>query len=317
MKDLISHIEYLLHTHNCVIVPGLGGFVLNALPSEKIGVAEFSFPNYELVFNRDLTHNDGLLSESYMKTYDCSFEKATQRIEAATQKLRNELQQKGTVKLGKLGSFVMHGDKRFVYEATSFVRPEVFGLSNVTLKPIIQLQPAVPIQTTNRKTIIRNVGIGTAAAAVIALLLLIFPFNTSTSDLQNAHIFSENNIFAGVSHKTREGEAKSTTLSPSTEKIAEKANTPTPNNQPLSETTVSADEKMFYVVVGVYQVPKVASQIIDALRAEGFSNVSSLSRSGRTDVFVDSFSDKDEAEAYMREIHKNYPNHRDAWVLKY
>lgn len=324
MKDLISHIEYLLHSHNCVIVPGLGGFVLNSLPSEKTGIAEFSSPKHELVFNRDLTHNDGLLSESYMKVFGFSFEKATQSVEVAAQELRKELLQKGRVDMGKLGAFVMHDEKRFVYEPNAFLHPDTFGLSNVTLKPIIQLQPAIPVtKTTNKKAIGRNIGIGTAAAAVIALLLLIFPFNNQTSEIQNAQIFSENGILSGLFDKT--SDAKTTAPDVETKEIVA-ATQPTVANpvqeisskviQPTAEEVLPADTKKYYIVVGVYEVPKVASQAIESLKAEGFVNVDSLPRSGRTDVFIETFTDRTEAENRLREIHKNYHNHRDAWVLK-
>lgn len=321
MKDLISHIEYLLHTHNCVIVPGLGGFVLNTLPSVRSGVAEFDSPGYELVFNRDLTHNDGLLSESYMKVYDCSFEKATQRVEMAAHELRNELQQKGRVEMGKLGAFVMHDDRRFVYESGDFVRPDVFGLTNVALKPIIQIQPAVAAkETTSRKTTLRKVGIGTAVAAVIALVFFIFPFNNSTRGLQNAQILSE------IFHKSNESQSVTRPVTPQevvvTANPAPEISQPTPemapeSTVPTTEVVLLGDSKKYYIVVGVYQFPEGASKAIESLKAEGFTNVGSMPRAGRTDVFVESFADKTEAYTFVREIHKNYPNHRDAWVLKY
>lgn len=327
MKDLISHIEYLLHTHNCVIVPGLGGFVLNELPSARTGVAEFSSPRYELVFNRDLTHNDGLLSESYMKIYGCSFEKATQYVESATQKLRQELMQTGRVEMGKVGSFVMHDEKRFVYESNSYVRSDVFGLTNVALKPIIQLQPAIlSAKTTDRKSVVRNIGVGTAAAAVIALALLVFPFNNPTSGVQNAQIFSESSILSGSLHKPAETGVNTREVTnqeieaisnPTIETPAPEAAVEADQSLLSEQITPPADAKKYYIVVGVYEVPKVASQAIESLKAEGFANVGSMPRSGRTDVFVESFTDKTDAENHLREIHKKHPNHRDAWVLKY
>ena len=33
MLELVRHIEYLLTEHDCVLVPGLGGFVLQYVPA--------------------------------------------------------------------------------------------------------------------------------------------------------------------------------------------------------------------------------------------------------------------------------------------
>lgn len=324
MKNLVSHIEYLLHTHNCVIIPGLGGFVLNPLAASRKGIAEFSPSGYDLVFNRDLTHNDGLLSESYMKTYGHSFEKATLQIEKAADELRRELSQKGRVEMGKLGAFVMHDERRFIYSPGTFVRPDVFGLPDVALKPIIQMQPPVQSrQTPGRRNIVRHIGIGTAAAAVIALALLVFPFNNSTSGLQNAHIFSENGNFSGIFRQSTSNTDVSTVTIPA--QISELANPVSEvsapvsgeTEQPVAEAVPPVHTKKFYVVVGVYQVPRVAEKAIEMLKSEGFDQVGSMSRSGRTDVYIATFADKTEAETYLREVHKSYSNHRDAWVLKY
>lgn len=35
MNRLVSHIEFLLHHHNCVIIPDFGGFVVNAVHSRE------------------------------------------------------------------------------------------------------------------------------------------------------------------------------------------------------------------------------------------------------------------------------------------
>ena len=41
MNEMVSHIEFLLHEHNCVIIPDFGGFVVNTQPSRRDGVSSF------------------------------------------------------------------------------------------------------------------------------------------------------------------------------------------------------------------------------------------------------------------------------------
>src|SRR5690554_3462285 len=51
MNQLIYHIEFLLHEHNCVIIPDLGGFVINAIQSSRDSNNALMPPSCELVFN--------------------------------------------------------------------------------------------------------------------------------------------------------------------------------------------------------------------------------------------------------------------------
>ena len=68
MISLARHIELLLLEHDCVIVPGLGGFIANHADARYTGDEEHLFlPPYRTIgFNQQLQVNDGLLVQSYM-----------------------------------------------------------------------------------------------------------------------------------------------------------------------------------------------------------------------------------------------------------
>ena len=68
MDEIALHIDFLLHAHDCIIVPGLGGFVVNEMGVEKNGLWGLDAPTFEIIFNSKLSYNDGLLAESLMKT---------------------------------------------------------------------------------------------------------------------------------------------------------------------------------------------------------------------------------------------------------
>lgn len=316
MNQLISHIEFLLHEHNCVIVPDLGGFVVNSIPSRRDGISAFDAPSCELVFNRDLSHNDGLLAQSYMQSDNLTFDAASRKIEQAVRELKEQLREKKHVELGKLGAFTMNDDKRFVYTPRQFVRPSLFGLEKASLKPLIQMQPATPMaKPENRKVLVRNIGIATAAAVAIALLMIFIPFNDVPMGRQNAQLISE----MGWMKRPQE---QPVVASPATEtEITTSAETqlPVADEAPVvvQSKIQPSETPAYYVVMGVYQRSDVAEQITKSLKEEGFSQTSWLERKGRIDVYVASFSDQSEAETYTAEIHQKYPNHRDAWVLKY
>ena len=315
MNQLIAHIEFLLHKHNCVIVPDLGGFVVNTTFCQRDGIAAFDAPACELVFNRDLTYNDGLLAQSLMKTRQISFETALQEIDTAVKELKQELKSNKYVDLGDLGDFTMNDDSRFVYNPKPFIRPENFGLAKASLKPVIQIQPTMQGEAqkqNDRKAIIRYLT-GSVAAVVIFVLMLIFPLNTDMHR-QNAHLGTPDNPFGTAKTENRASE----TITPSVSDNGEAMQPATPDvGIPETNATVSrASTQKYFVVVGVYQVPKVAQSMVEQLKSEGFSNILTLEQKDRLDVCADSFDTLEEAIDFLRTLRTRFPHHADAWVFK-
>jgi len=76
MIDLSRYIYELLHSHECVVAPGLGGFIIRK-KNAVVYVAQnlFAPPSKHLHFNAQLTHNDGLLAHHISKETGVSYEK--------------------------------------------------------------------------------------------------------------------------------------------------------------------------------------------------------------------------------------------------
>ena len=106
MLRIITHIERLLLTHECVILPKFGGFVLQILPA-TYEEEEYSFRpmRKEVMFNVTLQHTDGLLSESYMQTYGVDYRKAQLMLEEDIEALNVSLEQDKRITLGRIGTF--------------------------------------------------------------------------------------------------------------------------------------------------------------------------------------------------------------------
>ena len=319
MNEMISHIEFLLHEHNCVIIPGFGGFVVNMIPSRRDGIATFHAPSCELVFNRDLTHNDGLLAQSYMKSEQLMFEAAMLRIEKGVEELKQQLLEMHRVDMGKLGSFTMSDEKRFTYTPADFVRPALFGLTTASLKPLVQMQPVTPVKQAEAGKRWHSRGMGAAAAVAALLVLFLRPVRDTHNGHQLAKMIAETSLFgnkttethirkSGLQEELTAVETSGLPVSPATEIAATAA------------ASASAQEPTtgprFYVVMGVYELPHVAQKMIETLTNEGFTQTGSLKRPGRIDVFAASFTDETEAAEFLREVHKKHPSHADAWILK-
>lgn len=315
MNQLILHIEYLLHQHNCVIVPGFGGFVVNIFPTYKEELSIFHPSHCELVFNRSLTHNDGLLVESYMRIENIPFELASQRIEKAVKDLKCKLREAKQVNLGELGEMKLTEDDRYLYKPNTFMRPEYYGLFTSSLAPIIHLKPK-SIDTAkpfiDRKNIFPKVSVGAAIAAMIAIIFFIFPMQDSVKQHQSAKMLSETNLFSKTERqKNRANLYDNYDIDLSANHNAYSDPNSNSNNIVASE---SSKEKQYYVIVGVYEVREIADKMIEKLKSDGFNECNTIEKPNRIDVYAVSFSSKQEAENMAKEMRQNFDIYKDAWV---
>ena len=308
--NLISHIEFLLHTHNCVVVPGLGGFVVNVVSSYREGISDFHAPACELVFNRDLQHNDGLLAQSYMKTDALTFEAASQKIEQEVQKLKKQLREQRYLDLDKLGMFTMHDDERFVYTPAAFVRPIFFGLQTASLKPLIQMPVPVLLPKQEGKKLRR---FSARAAAVVAAGLLLFalPSNEATVNRQLAQLFYENTwLRSGAEIETVTDAVPVYEATVSEQEIEHST-----ENVPVEDVAIQ-HRPTYHIVVGVFQYAEGANITQNRLIANGVLQAAQMEHEGRIFVTAASHNDRSAAQADLRRLRREHPVYFDAWILR-
>ncbi len=132
MKDLILQIENLMPEHDCIVVPGLGGFVQNETEAKIIHEKETFYPRRkEISFNPRLNFNDGILVQSYQESYDLSFEDATERVKKDVAELKEKLEEGKFIRLGRIGSVhkTEDGKIQFHPDHRNLFYPESYGLS--------------------------------------------------------------------------------------------------------------------------------------------------------------------------------------------
>jgi len=141
---MISYINDLLYLHECVIIPGLGGFVTNYRPSrlnEKRGV--FYPPTKEISFNRSLTKNDGLLANWIVRKEGIGYEKANRRIAYFVEDVRVKLNQGQRVVLENVG--ILYCDRRFniLFEPVNYnFLTDSWGMEEILVAPFESLSHA-------------------------------------------------------------------------------------------------------------------------------------------------------------------------------
>ena len=92
MKNLARHIELLLRNNDCVILPGFGGFIAHDVPAYYVSEEGLYYPpSRSISFNAAITMNDGLLVQSYMKSYQVDYARATYMVDVAVEQLTDML----------------------------------------------------------------------------------------------------------------------------------------------------------------------------------------------------------------------------------
>jgi hypothetical protein len=193
MIELAQHIEVLLLENDCVIVPGLGGFVAHYTPAMRVAEENVFLPPTRIIgFNPQLKMNDGLLVQSYMAVYDTDFSDATRIVEKEVAHIFTALHEEGKVDLPNIGElrYSIHGIYDFVPYDHKITTPYLYGLDSFEMQELAELKKpymektirySVPVVSEDKKRrfeIKFNRSYLSNAVAMIAVVALFFFLST-------------------------------------------------------------------------------------------------------------------------------------------
>lgn len=142
MIEINRHIEILLLSNDCVIVPGFGGFMAHHVDARYEGTDNMFLPPLRTVgFNPQLTMNDSLLVLSYVETYDMSYPEALRRIEDEVAEIRQTLENEGKYEVDNVGILSLNEDGNIEFEPheAGILTPDFYGLGGFDMMPVAQL----------------------------------------------------------------------------------------------------------------------------------------------------------------------------------
>ena len=157
MIQIQRHIEILLLSHDCVIVPGFGGFIAHHVDAHYDKDDRLWLPPYRtLGFNPQLTLNDSLLVQSYVEAYDMSYPDALRQIESEVEELKGILHTEGEYEMDGVGTLSVNIDGNYEFEPceAGILSPEVYGLADFSfkrLKDSVSLAEMTPMYAVEEK----------------------------------------------------------------------------------------------------------------------------------------------------------------------
>ncbi len=300
-NKVFTYLEFALPIHNCVIIPELGGFIVNQVEPLLHVDANVFVPEYMITFNPDLKHDDGVIVSHYMRDGKISYNAALQKIKDFVKGLKQELSTQKTVACGRLGSLYMNKDGKLLFEANpSFVFPSLYGLTAVGLSNLSDINRR---ESVSRKSFPIKYALGSVAAAVVAMFLFTVPSaNVSNNTDMQSGIPQQSGFINSLAEQVKP------LLDPDSVKVVEaKVENKESQTPPQSLRT-------YYIIVGGEDTQSRADRLLDKIKKNGLQSASILESGGRFRIYVASFSDKPEAEVFLNTFRKENPKYETAWL---
>jgi len=316
MIELAQHIEILLLENDCVIVPGLGGFVAHYTPAMRVAEENIFLPPTRIVgFNPQLTMNDGLLVQSYMAAYDTDFSDATRIVEKEVAHIFTALHEEGKVDLPNIGElrYSIHGTYDFASYDHKITTPYLYGLDSFEMQELAELKKpytektirhSVPVVAEDRKRkfeIKINRSYLSNAVAMIAVVALFFFLSTP---IENTEVVEGNYAQLLPNELFEMIEKESLAVNPIV--VSRKAGTPKASAQ--KGTGQKAKKTVVPVAVKEVKVGQANAQAAPVV-SQPKQQTAEVSSAKKYHVIIASVGTEKDAKAMAKQlIEKGYPH---------
>ncbi len=344
--NIEKRISELLYEHDCVIVPQLGGFVANYAPA-KIHPTQHIFtpPSKNIVFNKNLTNNDGLLANHVARNENTDYPKALKYVADFVDITHAQLKKGVKVKLDEVGSLFLDVERNIQFEpATTNYLLDVFGLTqfqspaikrgNISKRIEKEFKDRSAIPAEKKKINIKRY-IALAIAMPLIFGMIWIPLKT---DLLKNINYSNLNPFSSkeISKNNNENSVKSITPVAISKDTVNHTIPKTAENplQPVTVTMIdnvadvvkadttkvvmnslvnNADFK-FHLVTGCFQIQENAINFVKTLNQQNLdAAIIGQNKDGLYMVSCGNYATRKEAYNQLDQLHKIKP---DAWLYK-
>ncbi len=315
MIRLDKHIEILLLEHDCVIVPGFGGFVSHHVDAHwDSNDNMFLPPSRTLGFNNQLTLNDSLLAQSYVDTYDMSYPEALKEIDKEVSELKHTIDFEGAFELHGLGILYRNatGGYRFEPNESGILTPALYGLSGFEISPLGSKKTemkTVDTAHTQQKTI--SIKLSTlrkaAVACIAALVLWMLPSPILNSDSPNLKGGINTEILYKMMPKsmtTGKPEIKTHVEKPHSHKKAQ----PVRNSIAVKKQQPQLKVEGHWTIVLACGLPETnATTYMKELTQQGIDGVQVILSGNKSKVVRGEYNSREEASAGLKALQAKSP----------
>jgi hypothetical protein len=321
-----TYIAELLEQHDCVIIPGLGGFVGSYAPATIHPVYHTFQPPYKkILFNINLRQNDGLLANHIARAENLSYADANEQVLKYASECQQQLRTRKQILISNVGRlFTGHEGTLHFDQDTRFNHlPESFGLqpffSIPVKKDVIADHAAEAVHSTRRRnrTVLMEPLKWAAALALPVGVAFLLSFS-GLGKLSNSN-FTYADILSDISVRMIPSQAEKApvmTIPPVTKPAEVVSQAATPAEKPAEpvQQAVITTENPYAVIVGAFRIEDNAKNLVSLLQGQGIqASIYDRTSGGLYRVATGTFQEKSEAIASLQLIKtQGYPG---AWLL--
>lgn len=319
MISIVDHIEYLVLSHECVVIPGLGALIVRHESTRFDDNSNyFKKPTNEMSFNAQITHNDGLLVNSVAKREKITYEQALTIVDSNVSLYKKLLANGDDVTLGHVGYLKeINSHIEFVPCISVDKIDQFFGLNSFRFMPLsqsddndadnaerIEEQPHIAVGRRN----LFAAAFRTAASVVLlaCLTLLLTTPIVSTDDQALASLempkvtFNTGNDIWGNAMQQTLSIAKPANAAPKEE-----------GGTQTDKTTTAPDNCKYHLIVASLTSMKQAQKYIDEHKDTDL-NLRIFQKRRVCYVYADKGNDYGKLLSTKKKLSDDYS---DAWIL--
>lgn len=323
MNELIKHIEILLLNHDCVIIPGFGGFTTQHVDSCYDECDQTFFPPKRTIgFNSQLKMNDSLLAQSYIEAFDLSYPDAINRIENEVDMLWQHINDNNILEMGTIGTFFKNNEGKLEFSPcqAGVLTPQYYGLGTCEIKQIdnvlnssSEFNNVVNHSFTDKiKHIPLNSFRNIAAACFILFAILAIP---QIKKYSGSSSISESSQFADGSSSYSSDRASHFKRGMSVASIGFPSFVKNAGKLDLLFVTEGTGKPYYSIILASHVTMKNATEFVEHLHETGYPEAKILPRQVGTKVLYGQFESEEDAYTTLKQL-KDKEDFAEAWVMK-
>ena len=286
-----NHIYPLLKEYNCVVIPNFGSFVCRNISAKfSENHTQLLPPNKEIVFNKNLKENDGVLIKTISDLRNISYSESEKKINSWVKKINKKINSGKSISFQKIG-LLKKVDKNFIFEPN---RNSIFLKSSYGLLAVdsLEVNKTKVIKPSFNNTMLKY--------AAILILFVSFSAISINSYFNYVKSFNENSYSIASKEINKKIQRATFNISPAV---------------PLVTLPIEKKYGNFHIIAGSFRFEENSLKMIDLLQKKGFREARKVgvNQYGLIQIAYNSYDSVEQARAAVEVLRDSQDE--NAWLL--
>ena len=286
-----NHIYPLLKEYDCVVIPNFGSFVSRNISAKfSENHTQLLPPNKEIVFNKNLKENDGVLIKTISDLKNISYSESEKKINSWVKKINKKINSGKSISFQNIG-LLRKVDKNFIFEPNR---------NSIFLKSSYGLSAVDSLEVNSTKVIKPYFNNSMLKYAAILILFVSFSAISINSYFNSVKSFNENSYSIASKEINKKIQRATFNISPAV---------------PLVTLPIEKKYGNFHIIAGSFRFEENSLKMIELLQKKGFMEARKVgvNQYGLIQVAYNSYDSVEQARAALELL--RYSQDENAWLL--